>query len=430
MPGAEGGLRPVLGTARVAVASDHGGFSLKGLLLESLRELGHVGHDLGPQDERPCDWPERAHEVALAVAEGRADLGVVIDTVGIGSAMAANKVPGVRAANCWNEAVARNAREHNHANVLVLGSRHLTPLEAHGILAAFLATRQAGAGTRAEPGCSMGSRLVTGPEASEGVHDRRTEARGAPRGGGAPPRRGRGDLLDDLDGGRCVDLALRVCPEDLQAAVQAGACRLGMCGSDPARIGDLASHIDHTLLKPDATAADIDQICAEALENRFASVCVNSSWVRRCAEILSGSGVLVCTVVGFPLGACSSRPRPTRPARHRGRRVRGGHGAGRRSPQVGGRRLRPPGRAWRGRDLSPPGARLKVILETCLLTPDEIVRASRLCREAGADFVKTSTGFSSGGATVEDVALMRQTVGAVMGVKAPAGSVIARPPRR
>lgn len=144
VPGAEGGLRPVLGTARVAVASDHGGFGLKGPLLESLRELGHVGHDLGPQDERPCDWPERAHEVALAVAEGRADLGVVIDTVGIGSAMAANKVPGVRAANCWNEAVARNAREHNHANVLVLGSRHLTPLEAHGILAAFLATPPGG----------------------------------------------------------------------------------------------------------------------------------------------------------------------------------------------------------------------------------------------------------------------------------------------
>lgn len=140
VPSAAGGLRPVLGTARVAVASDHGGFKLKGPLLESLRELGHVGLDLGPEDERPCDWPERAHEVALAVAEGRADLGVVIDTVGVGSAMAANKVPGVRAANCWDEAVARNAREHNHANVLVLGSRHLTALEAHGILQAFLAT--------------------------------------------------------------------------------------------------------------------------------------------------------------------------------------------------------------------------------------------------------------------------------------------------
>jgi deoxyribose-phosphate aldolase len=228
--------------------------------------------------------------------------------------------------------------------------------------------------------------------------------------------------LDDLDGGRCVDLALRICPEDLQAAVQAGACRLGMCGTDPARLGDLASHIDHTLLKPDATAADIDQICGEALENRFASVCVNSSWVRRCAEILSGSGVLVCTVVGFPLGACSSETK----AYEARRAIEDGACEVDMVLAVGALKSGDDGYVRRDvRSVAETchrlGARLKVILETCLLTPDEIVRASRLCREAGADFVKTSTGFSSGGATVEDVALMRQTVGAVMGVKASGG---------
>jgi ribose 5-phosphate isomerase B len=148
VPAAGGGLRRTRGTARVAVSSDHGGFALKGSILESLRELGHFGMDLGPADNRPCDWPERAHEVAEAVAQGRADLGVVIDTVGIGSAMAANKVPGARAANCWDVAVARNAREHNHANVLVLGSRHLTASSAHDILAAFCST-EPGAGRHA-----------------------------------------------------------------------------------------------------------------------------------------------------------------------------------------------------------------------------------------------------------------------------------------
>lgn len=148
VPAAGGGLRRTRATARVAVSSDHGGFKLKGSILESLLELGYQGMDLGPSDDRPCDWPERAREVAETVAQGRADLGVVIDTVGIGSAMAANKVPGARAANCWNESVARNAREHNHANVLVLGSRHLTPVSAHVILAAFCQT-DAGGGRHA-----------------------------------------------------------------------------------------------------------------------------------------------------------------------------------------------------------------------------------------------------------------------------------------
>lgn len=228
--------------------------------------------------------------------------------------------------------------------------------------------------------------------------------------------------LDDLDGGRCVDLALRICPEDLAAAVTAGACRLGVCGADPARLGDLASHIDHTLLKPDATVAEIDKLCAEALEHRFASVCVNSSWVRRCAEILAGSGVLVCTVVGFPLGACSSETK----AYEARRAIEDGACEVDMVLAVGALKSGDDGfvkRDVRGvaETCHRLGARLKVILETCLLTHDEVTRASRLCREAGADFVKTSTGFSTGGATTEHVALMRAAVGPVLGVKASGG---------
>lgn len=208
--------------------------------------------------------------------------------------------------------------------------------------------------------------------------------------------------------------------------IDAGACRFGVSGPggcpDPTRLGDLASHIDHTLLKPDATCEEIDALCAEAIEHGFASVCVNSSWVRRCAEILEGTGVLVCTVVGFPLGACLTEAKVYEARRaiengacevdmvlaigalksHLGDLVHGDIAAV----------------AATCRSL---GARLKVILETCLLSKEEIVRASKIAKAAGAHFVKTSTGFSTGGASVEDVALMRDAVGPVLGVKASGG---------
>ena len=132
------GSRPA--ARRVVVAGDHGGRALKAEVLASLGELGVAARDLGTHDDAPCDYPDLALLVAREVAEGRAELGVVIDGAGIGSAMAANKVPGVLAANCWDEASARNAREHNHANVLTLGAGHLDAAAAHRVLAAFLST--------------------------------------------------------------------------------------------------------------------------------------------------------------------------------------------------------------------------------------------------------------------------------------------------
>lgn len=132
------------GPLRVAVGADHGGFALKRAVLGWLRELGHTALDLGTHDENAVDYPDFARAVAEAVAEGRCDLGVCVDGAGIGSAMAANKVPGVRAACCTNEALARNAREHNFANVLTLGGRLLGELEAERILRAFLSTSEGG----------------------------------------------------------------------------------------------------------------------------------------------------------------------------------------------------------------------------------------------------------------------------------------------
>ncbi len=129
------GARP-----RVAIGSDHGGFALKRDVAAWLAELGYEALDVGTHDEAACDYPKFARAVAEAVAEKRCVLGVVIDGAGIGSAMAANKVPGVLAANCWDERTARNAREHNLANVLTLGAGGLTRDRAHDVLRAFLAT--------------------------------------------------------------------------------------------------------------------------------------------------------------------------------------------------------------------------------------------------------------------------------------------------
>lgn len=126
---------------RIAVASDHGGFALKQELVTLLRELGHRPVDLGPASgDVSVDYPDFAARVATEVSEGRADLGVLVDGAGIGSAMVANKVPGVLAANCWDVRTARNAREHNHANVLTLGAGHLDLAAARDVVAAFLAT--------------------------------------------------------------------------------------------------------------------------------------------------------------------------------------------------------------------------------------------------------------------------------------------------
>jgi deoxyribose-phosphate aldolase len=185
--------------------------------------------------------------------------------------------------------------------------------------------------------------------------------------------------------------------------------------------GDLAGLIDHTLLKPEATQEQMETLCAEAAEHHFYSVCVNSSWVAFCARRLGGTGVKVCAVVGFPLGAMESRAKSfeARTAVSNGAdeidmvmnvgAMKAGDVKTVREDMLAVRR------ACRA------GIVLKVIIEACLLTDPEKVLACQLAKDAGADFVKTSTGFSKSGATVADVALMRRTVGPKMGVKAAGG---------
>lgn len=209
----------------------------------------------------------------------------------------------------------------------------------------------------------------------------------------------------------------------VRGLLDAGACRVGLCPPDPTRPGDLASAIDHTLLRADATVADVDQLCAEALEHGFASVCVNGTWVRRASEVLGPRGPLVCAVAGFPLGATAPEVKVFEAERALA------DGACEIDMVLNIGALRSGDDAFVLADIAGVAAachrhrsaRLKVILETCLLDDPEKERACRLAVAAGADYVKTSTGFGSAGATLADVALLRRVVGPRVGVKAAGG---------
>ncbi|HKB11074.1 MAG TPA: deoxyribose-phosphate aldolase [Vicinamibacterales bacterium] len=211
------------------------------------------------------------------------------------------------------------------------------------------------------------------------------------------------------------------CPDRLRGVIAAGATRVGLLASGGAPAG-IASMIDHTLLKPDATRAGIEELCREAAQFKFATVCVNPTWVALAARLLAGSGVGVCSVVGFPLGATTGDVKgyETQRAIFDGAREIdmviniGALKSGElRTVERDIEAVTTPCRAC--------GALSKVIIEAALLTDDEKVTACTLAKAAGADYVKTSTGFASGGATAADVALMRRVVGEEMGVKAAGG---------
>lgn len=182
----------------------------------------------------------------------------------------------------------------------------------------------------------------------------------------------------------------------------------------------ISKYIDHTVLAADADEKKIEKLCQEARDNDFASVCVNTCWVKKCAELLKGTDVNVCTVVGFPLGAMDTEAKAFEAA------LAVKNGATEVDMVLNVGYMKSGMYAEAEEDIRKvkeacDGKLLKVILETCLLTKEEIVKASELSMAAGADYVKTSTGFSKGGATAEDVALMRKTVGDKLGVKASGG---------
>ncbi len=219
----------------------------------------------------------------------------------------------------------------------------------------------------------------------------------------------------------CHGFTYECCPTQVRGVLDAGASRLGLHANQGGERG-VAGLIDHTLLKPDATASDIDQLCREAAEWKFATVCVNPTWVAHAAGRLRGSGVGVCSVVGFPLGATTPdvKQYEARRAMFDGATeidmvINVG------SLKSGDVRLVTDDiRAVVGA-CAERAVTSKVIIETALLTDEEKVTACTLAKAAGADFVKTSTGFGPGGATAADVALMRRVVGDELGVKASGG---------
>jgi deoxyribose-phosphate aldolase len=458
---------------RIAVGADHGGFALKRHLAKWLAGRGHEVVDCGSHDGAPCDYPLIAADVARRVASGACRLGIVVDGAGIGSAMAANKVAGVRAALCYDVSSARNSREHNDANVLTLGARLIGEGLAEQIVETFVTTacteprhkkrvamiaelERDAAGGPCPAGAAPGP-PEPAPACPVCLQDKPLAGHAAPP-QNAPPAgvrefRARAarqlamaadhdedlspaeiDRIADriaeiiaagghLEGGMwcwsgvCIDLATA------RRFIELGAARIGTRASGGPLLREIARYIDHTLLRPDATAFQIETLCTEAAEHVFASVCVNPCWVKACAKRLRGTPVKVCTVIGFPLGANA----PEVKALEARRAIRDGAGEIDMVINVGALKsgddalvladIR--GVVDAGRD---GGALVKVIIETALLTDEEKVRACVLARRARADFVKTSTGFASGGATAADVALMAEaTRGARMGVKASGG---------
>jgi deoxyribose-phosphate aldolase len=217
-------------------------------------------------------------------------------------------------------------------------------------------------------------------------------------------------------------ICVQTCFDQVGRVVSAGATRisstLGSVPDDPS----VGRYIDHTLLKPDATSDQIAQLCYEARKYEFASVCVNPTHVKLCSDLLNGSPVKVCTVIGFPLGASSPEVKTfeTETALQ--------DGASEIDMVINIGALKAKDYDLVAQDINGvvrmahgSGAIVKVIIETALLGDDEKVTACLLSKEAGADYVKTSTGFSGGGATIEDIALMRKVVGPEMGVKASGG---------
>jgi deoxyribose-phosphate aldolase len=238
---------------------------------------------------------------------------------------------------------------------------------------------------------------------------REEEARPAGDGGSGPCA---------VCGGQCISR----CPARIQQVVDAGAARLSSTLGTGDLDASLAKLIDHTLLKPDATQDQIAQLCYEARKYGFAAVCVNPSNVKLCSQLLKGSTVHVCTVVGFPLGATP----PEVKAYEAQQAIDDGATEVDMVINIGA--LKSKDNALVERDIASvartshaAGAMLKVIIEAALLTDEEKVKACQLAQAAGADYVKTSTGFGPGGATVHDVELMRSAVGPEMGIKAAGG---------
>jgi deoxyribose-phosphate aldolase len=431
-----------VGKKSIAIGSDHSGFRLKEILKVHLRDQGHEVNDCGTFGEKSVDWPDIAQNVARQVAEKKSSIGIIVDGAGIGSAMVANKVPGARAALCYDISSAKNSREHNGANVLTLGAGLIGANLAKQIVDTFLAHD-----------CTL-ERHLKRVKMVEEIDKRGASPLLEQREQFTPSTDSTSDISEDdltqivqrvsqllnqtnvaptvSSGTHCdKDMICRcgVCaertPETLRQFIDNGVDRIGYndatgCDCVPE---DISKCIDHTVLKPQTTVEDVKRLCAEAREYGFVSVCVSPSYVPVAAKELADCKVKVCTVVGFPSGAHM----PEIKALEARRAIRDGAQEIDMVINIGALKSGDDELVYRdilrvSEACEDGGAISKVIIETGLLTNEEKIRACELAKKARANYVKTSTGFAEGGATAEDIALMYSIVASSgMGVKASGG---------
>jgi deoxyribose-phosphate aldolase len=426
----------------IAIGSDHGGFELKEKLKIYLSDQGYEITDCGTSGTESVDYPKYAFQVAHKVSKAEADIGIIIDGAGIGSAMTANKVSGVRAAMCYDVSTAGNAREHNDANVLTLGGTLIGAGLANQIADVFLTTFCSE--ERHKRRVEMINELDTTDNPTYADQDQSNIDKSDTE--EQLTNLSQDDLnkviervkslinIEDpaVSAGHSDRDMVSVCgvsmdrqPETLRHFLDSGVDRFGYhdatgCESVPE---DIAACIDHTILKPDTTEDDIIKLCKEAREYNFATVCISPAYVPLAHKELTGSKVKVCTVVGFPHGANL----PEIKAFETRRAIRDGAEEIDMVINIGALKSSNYDLVYRdirmvceacedGRALS------KVIIEAAMLTNEEKIKACELAKKAKANYVKTSTGFGPYGATAEDVELMRSVIGSgKIGLKAAGG---------
>jgi deoxyribose-phosphate aldolase len=421
---------------KIAIGADHGGFELKEKLKKHLSENGHSVEDCGTHSSEAVDYPTFAYAVAKKVSDNQCERGIMINGAGIGSCMVANKVPRVRAAMCYDISTARNSREHNDANVLTLGAGLIGFELAKQVVDIWLTTECTA--ERHKKRVAMIGDIEKGtppplpsalPKAATiddiSPDDLRKIAEKIQTLIGGTCQAGEGNIVCHRDNTLIIHYghATDIDPEAVKKIIDAGAGRIGYTPDGKSIPADIAQYIDHTILAPQATPDQITKLCEEAKTHKFAAVCVNPCYVKLCSQLLSGTQVKVCSVIGFPFGTSTTEIK----AMETRRAIRDGAKEIDMVINVGA--LKGGDENYVLRDIRAVadacrdgGAISKVIIEAAMLTDDEKILACQLSKKAGANFVKTSTGYGPGGATVHDVALMSEAVkGTKMGVKAAGG---------
>lgn len=418
-------------TLKIAIGSDHGGFHLKEDLIEHLKKREYDIINCGPFEEITVDYPLFAGIVAENVSTGKADFGIMVDGVGIGSAMVANKYKNVRAAPAYSVFAAISAREHNDANILTLGGGMIGTTLAKNIVDEFLSHKCTV--ERHKKRVSMINELdkkyiqtyinsniddsVLKEEAMADISEKDITLiaeRVKEIISSSENTVIKSEANENNSEMICqCGIHIEKKPETIRKFMEFGVERIGYNNASGGECvpQDIAKCIDHTLLRPDATEEDIKRMCKEAREYNFASVCISPSYVTLTAKELNGSDVKVCTVIGFPSGAHI----PEIKSMEARRAIRDGAKEIDMVINIGALKSHNDELVYRDIrmvcEACEDGSALsKVIIEAALLTNEEKIRACLLAKKAKADYVKTSTGFGPHGATAEDVALMSSVV--------------------